>query len=154
MVSIVNLITISLFFPFIPINFDLINTYCYIQTIDFQELMSLKLKDILEIIDGQVVCGNNRLNEEVDVGFASDLMSDVLTLPTNNLLLITGLANLQTIRTAEMADIYYIVLVRKKKVTAEILELAKENNQVIIECPYSMFKTIGLLYVAGLNAVY
>lgn len=114
----------------------------------------MKLKDILEIIDGNVICGNDRLEEEVEAGFASDLMSDVLTLRINNLLLLTGLSNLQTIRTSEMADISYIVLVRKKKATPEIIELAKENNQVIIECPYSMFKTAGLLYKAGLKAVY
>ena len=114
----------------------------------------MKLLDILEVLNGQVVCGKERLNEDVETGFASDLMSDVLTLQTNNLVLLTGLANLQTIRTAEMADIHYIVFVRKKKASPEILELAKENNQVIIECNYSMFKSAGLLYKAGLKAIY
>ena len=94
------------------------------------------------------------MHEEVDTGFASDLLSDVLTLQTSNLVLLTGLANVQTIRTAEMADIYYIVLVRGKKATPEILELARENNQVIIECNFSMFKSAGLLFNAGLKAVY
>jgi len=114
----------------------------------------MRLHDILEVLDGQVVCGKERLNEEVDKGFASDLMSDVLTLQTNNLVLLTGLANLQTIRTAEMADIHYIIFVRKKKASPEIIDLARENNQVIIESPYSMFKSAGLLYKAGLMAVY
>ena len=114
----------------------------------------MKLLNILEILSGQVVCGKEHLHEEVDTGFASDLLSDVLTLQTNNLVLLTGLANLQTIRTAEMADIHYIVLVRKKKASPEIIELAKENNQVIIECNYSMFKSAGLLYKAGLRAIY
>jgi len=53
-----------------------------------------------------------------------------------------------------MADIHYIVLVRKKKASPEIIELARENNQVIIECEYSMFKSAGLLFKAGLKAVY
>lgn len=114
----------------------------------------MKVQDILEILNGRVICGNEYLNEEVDSGFASDLLSDVLTLQTSNLILLTGLANVQTIRTAEMADIRHIVLVRSKKATPEILELAKENNQVIIECNYSMFKAAGLLYKAGLKAVY
>ncbi len=114
----------------------------------------MKLKDILEVLDGQVVCGKERLGDEVDAGFASDLMSDVLTLQTDNLILITGLANVQTVRTSEMADIHYIVLVRNKKATPEILELARENNQVIIECSYSMFRAAGLLFKAGLKAVY
>jgi hypothetical protein len=51
------------------------------------------------------------------MAFASDLMSDVLTLKNDNLVLITGLATLQTIRTAEMADINCIIFVRNKKVS-------------------------------------
>ena len=114
----------------------------------------MKLQDILGILNGQVICGEKRLNEEVDTGFASDLLSDVLTLQTNNLILLTGLANVQTIRTAEMADIHYIILVRKKKATAEMIEMAIENNQVIIECTYSMFRAAGMLFNAGLKAIY
>jgi hypothetical protein len=85
----------------------------------------MRLKDITEIIDGQIVCGEERLTENFDVGFASDLMSDVLTLQSTNFLLITGLVNIQTIRTAEMADINCIILVRKKKALPEILEMAR-----------------------------
>ena len=114
----------------------------------------MKLKDILDIIDGQVVCGYEKLNDEITAGFASDLLSDVLTLQTNNLVLLTGLANVQTIRTTEMADIGYIIFVRNKKASPDILKLASENNQVIIQCPYSMFKACGLLFEAGLRAVY
>jgi predicted transcriptional regulator len=114
----------------------------------------MKLKDILDIVDGQVICGSERLNDEISAGFASDLMSDVLTLQANNLVLLTGLANVQTIRTTEMADIGYIILVRNKKASSDIIKLANENDQVIIQCPYSMFKTCGLLYEAGLRAIY
>ena len=114
----------------------------------------MKLKDILDIIDGQVVCGYEKLNDDITAGFASDLLSDVLTLQTSNLVLLTGLANVQTIRTTEMADIGYIIFVRNKKVSPDILKLAGENNQVIIQCPYSMFKACGLLFEAGLRAVY
>ena len=46
-----------------------------------------------------VVCGNGREDHEVQCAFASDLMSDVLTLDCNGVLLVTGLCNMQTIRT-------------------------------------------------------
>lgn len=114
----------------------------------------MKLKDITEIIDGQVVCGDERMMENYEVGFASDLMSDVLTLQSTNFVLITGLVNIQTIRTAEMADINCIILVRKKKALPEIYEMARQNNITLVECPYSMFKTCGLLFKAGLKAIY
>ena len=58
-----------------------------------------------------VVCGNGREDHEVQCAFASDLMSDVLTLDCNGVLLVTGLCNMQTIRTAEMADVSCILFV-------------------------------------------
>lgn len=114
----------------------------------------MKIKDIVTILDGKVIHGSEKFLHEVEKGFASDLMSDVLTLQEENLVLITGLANVQTIRTAEMADISCVVFARKKKASPDIVNLAIENSIVIIECPYSMFKTCGLLFKAGLKPVY
>ncbi len=114
----------------------------------------MKIKDIIKLLDGNIINGSENLHHEVEMGFASDLMSDVLTLQVENLVLITGLANVQTIRTAEIADISCIVFARKKKASPDIVSLAKENSIIIIECPYSMFKTCGLLFDAGLKPVY
>jgi hypothetical protein len=81
-------------------------------------------------------------------------MSDVLTLNENSVLLITGLANMQTIRTAEMADIGYILFVRNKKPSKEMVELAKREGITMVSCRKSMFLTCGLLFKAGLEPVY
>ena len=61
---------------------------------------------------------------------------------------------MQTIRTAEMADIRYIVFGRNKKVDEGMVELAKENNMCLIESTYSLFKISGKLFEAGLKPVY
>jgi hypothetical protein len=81
-------------------------------------------------------------------------MSDVLTLDTDHLLLLTGMANLQVIRTAEMADIFCIAFVRGKRVTPDMKQLAIENNIVLIETPFSMFRAAAVLFNAGLPPVY
>ncbi len=86
--------------------------------------------------------------------FASDLMSDVLTQSNDHVLLITGLANMQTIRTAEMSDINCVVFARNKKATPEMIELAKESDIVLIACRYSLFRTCGLLYQAGVKPIF
>lgn len=114
----------------------------------------MKIKEVSSLLNARIVCGAHRLEESVIYGFGSDLMSDVLTLDSIDLLLITGLANVQTIRTAEMADIHFVLFVRNKKVTEEMIELAKENNLVILESPYSLFKASGILFSNGLKPVY
>ncbi len=101
-------------------------------------------------------CAGSDSGNEIafELAFASDLMSDVLTLRNDNVVLLTGLATMQTIRTAEMADINCIIFVRNKKVSQEMVELANESGIDLIECRYSMFRTSGLLYQAGLKPVY
>jgi len=114
----------------------------------------MKINEVINVIGGKVVCGEAILDLEVKKGFASDLMSDVLTLDTDDVLLITGLANLQAIRTAEMSDISCVVIARNKKVSKEMAQLAKECNITLIECSGSVFKTAGKLYEAGIKPIF
>ncbi len=114
----------------------------------------MKIKAIADALDAKVVCGEPFLDMEVYHGFASDLMSDVLTLDSEHLALITGLANPQTIRTAEMSDIICIVFVRGKKVSPDMISIAGENKMVLMECRYSLFKAVVKLHDAGLRPVY
>lgn len=116
--------------------------------------MEMTLKEVTEQVEATVVCGETFLERTVQAGFASDLMSDVLTLMNDNLLLITGLANIQSVRTAEMADIGQILYVRNKIPTKDMVALAKEQGIVLITTSYSMFKASALLYQAGLQPVY
>ena len=114
----------------------------------------MTIREIAEIINGRVVCGEERLSEVIEYAFSSDLMSDVLKVDRENILLITGLANLQTIRTSEMSDINCIVFGRNKKINSDIKSLAEENGMVLIESPHSVFKISGELYNAGINPLY
>ena len=114
----------------------------------------MTISEIGEKCSGVVRSGERNLGMTVDFAFASDLMSDVLTTDVHNLLLVTGLSNLQTIRTAEMADIFGIVLVRDKRATREMIELAEEQGIVIIETTWSMFRVCGALFGLGLKPVF
>lgn len=114
----------------------------------------MKLSKVVELLDAIVVCGEAHLERDVRFGFASDLMSDVLTLNTDNMLLITGMSNMQTIRTAEMADIEQILVVRNKAITADMCEVANDNKIVIMSCSRSMFRSVATLSKEGLMPIY
>ncbi len=113
----------------------------------------MTLQEIVEKLSATVYLGSERLGEEVTTAFASDLMSDVLTLKETPML-VTGLCNVQTIRTCDMATLDIVVFVRNKKPTEDMIELAEENDMVLIATSYSMFKTCGLLYQAGIEPLY
>ena len=113
----------------------------------------MTLREIVGKLNATVYLGNERLDEEVDRAFASDLMSDVLTLKETPML-ITGLCNVQTIRTCDMATLDIVVFVRNKKPTPDMVELAEDNDMVLIATSYSMFKTCGLLFAEGIEPLY
>ncbi|QVK18725.1 transcriptional regulator [Mycoplasmatota bacterium] len=116
----------------------------------------MKIIDIVQLIEGKLLTfPNQNINEkEYLKAFACDLMSDCLAyVNVDNCLLITGLANQQALRTAEMLDIDCIIFARGKKLSKEMLELAKENNMTLIATQYTLFEVSGLLYQAGILAL-
>lgn len=113
----------------------------------------MNLAELIDIVGATVVAGVEQ-HIIVDNGFCSDLLSDVLTIDTDRMLLITGLANVQTIRTAEMADVQCVLLVRDKKATIEMIKLAEENGMILMETSISMFNAAGQLFQKGLKPVY
>lgn len=113
----------------------------------------MNIDQLKGLING-VVLNENAQGQEFGHAFASDLMSDVLRWHAENMILITGLATIQTIRTAEVSGITCIVLARGKKVTEDMLELAKESNIAIVTSPESMFEISGKLYEKGIKPLY
>ena len=111
----------------------------------------MKLSEVKEILNGKILAGEERADEEIDAAFGSDLMSDVLAFVEERVLLLTGLMNPQVVRTAEMMDISAIVFVRGKTPDESIVELAKAKDMVIITTDYSMYVASGKLYANGLK---
>ncbi|MCH3918589.1 MAG: DRTGG domain-containing protein [Spirochaetia bacterium] len=114
----------------------------------------MKLKDVVRIVNGQLLCHEDHLEKEVKHGFSSDLMSDVLTILEDDVLLITGLATNQVIRTAEMSDISNILIVRDKTPSKAMIEMAQELDIAIIATKYSSYRASALLFQEGLPPVY
>ncbi|WP_347838312.1 hypothetical protein [uncultured Draconibacterium sp.] len=114
----------------------------------------MRLTDIIDLTQANVVAGDTKTDHDLQKAFSSDLMSDVLTLDTEHILLITGLANVQLVRTAEMADIEVVLLARNKKASPEMIELANEIGLVLLETAFSIYRSSGVLYENGLEPVY
>lgn len=112
----------------------------------------MKISQIKEILNAEVLCGEENLDKEVSSACGSDMMSDVLAYVKNQAVLLTGLVNSQVIRTAEMMDMVCVVFVRKKQPTPEMIELARESEIVILHTPFRMYEACGRLYSEGLGA--
>ena len=111
----------------------------------------MKLEAVRRILNGRVITGADKLEEEVGVGCGADLMSDVLAFVKPGCLLLTGLIHPQTIRTAEMAEVAAIAFVRGKIPIQETIDLAEELGIPLIGSPYGMYEICGRLYQKGLK---
>lgn len=101
----------------------------------------LKVSDILKILDGELLCGEKKLDADVnDIG-ATDLLSDVLALDMDQYALLTGLTNAQIIRTAEITNACCVVIVRGKHPQPQAVSLAKRHHIPLILCRYTMYES-------------
>ena len=110
----------------------------------------MKLDDVKEILNADVIVGTEKLDMEVKTAFGADLMSDVMAFAQADSLLLTGLTNAQVIKTAATRHIAAIILVRGKEPSPEAVDLAKELQIPILSTQYILFETAGRLYAKGI----
>ncbi len=113
----------------------------------------MNLRDIQKLLQAEVICGEDRLDTEIEYAGASDLMSDVLAFGRPGLLLITGLSNTQSVCTAEIIGAKAIVYVRGKKPDKEGAALAVKKGIPILSTRFMMYRTCGLLFSQGLPGI-
>ena len=113
----------------------------------------MKIREIQKLLSANVLTCADRLDTDVHSACGSDMMSDVLAYVKDQAVLLTGLVNMQVVRTAEMMDMVCIVFVRSKKPTDEILALAEQNGLVILTTDLRMYDACGILYAGGLQGI-
>jgi predicted transcriptional regulator len=114
----------------------------------------MKLTEIIHLVDGRLMPNKTaHLDREIQGACGADLMSDVLASTQANSLLVTGLCNPQVVRTAVMADVCAILLVRGKVPPPETIELANQEDIPLISSPHGMFEVCGRLFRAGLPSL-
>ena len=111
----------------------------------------MKLKDIIKILDAEVITGDDLLETDVKMACGCDLMSDVLSFVKSGSLLLTGLTNPQVVRTAEMADLAAVCFVRGKIPDTETIDMAKSRDIPLLTTHLLLFESCGRLHREGLS---
>ena len=105
------------------------------------------VKEIVDILKAKEIYIDDQAIYQKDYkkGFSSDLMSDALALlknETEEVLFITGLANVQSLR---------ILFVRGKPLDMTIVDMAKNLHINLFQTDETMFEACGKLYEAGMR---
>lgn len=113
----------------------------------------MDIKKLINIVEGTPLTHDYDEKAEILGGCGADLMSDVLASIEPGAVLLTGLCNPQVIRTAVMADVAAVVLVRGKNPPDNTIALAEEEGIPLITSPFGMFELCGRLHLAGLPSL-
>ncbi len=111
----------------------------------------MEIRQIQELLEAELIVGEESLGKDVHSACGSDMMSDVLAYVKDQAVLLTGLVNAQVIRTAQMMDMICIVFVRSKKPTDDMIALAKDAGITLLSTSKRMYEACGILYTAGLG---
>jgi predicted transcriptional regulator len=111
----------------------------------------MTIRDAAALLNAKILTCESTADREIDAVCGSDLMSDVMAFFHGQGLLLTGLINVQTIRTANLMDIAAVCLIRGKKAPPEMIDMAEDFNIVILETDYRMFESCGRLWNGGVR---
>jgi hypothetical protein len=114
--------------------------------------IKMKLNEIKDILECDILTKNQDISlVEVDTVLASDGMSEILAFHHPGALMITGLTNIQSVRTANVADVKAIVYIRGKLPNEKTVALAQQEGIHILATKLGMFDACGILRECGMK---
>jgi predicted transcriptional regulator len=113
----------------------------------------MTLAEIRDILECEVLTEGDDLSVDVQQVVASDGMSEILAFAKSNELMITGLTNIQSIRTADVAEVSAVVYCRGKRPDKRVVDYAKQKRIPVMITKMVMFDICGILYNKGLKGV-
>ncbi len=113
----------------------------------------MKVTDVIKLLNAEVLAGENRINEEVKLVGAADLISDILALSRPGMLVLTGYVHNQIIRTGIVADLLGFIIVRGKNIPQDTIKMARENNIILLRTEKYLYASCGILYQAGFPGI-
>jgi predicted transcriptional regulator len=113
----------------------------------------MKIAEICDILDAEIIVGENQMDNVIIGGGAADLMEDVLAAAAKGCVLLTGVTTEDVMQTAKVALVGAVVLVRGKKPPEKMIALAKQYEIPLLSTEYSLFVACGRLYMNGIRGL-
>ena len=114
----------------------------------------MRIRKIMELLDARLLAGSDKeMEKEAESCIGSDMMSDVLAFARPGALIVTGLTNSQSVRTAEMADAVAVVYIRDKRPGGETRSLAERCGIPLLATKLGMFDACAALSRGGMKGI-
>ncbi len=111
----------------------------------------MNLKTLVKALDFEVRTGHDHLDREVEGGYMSDLLSDVIANSRKGDLWLTLQDHQNIVAVAVLKELAGIIIIGDKKPAEETLKKAEEEGVVLLTSPSSAYDVAGRLYKMGLG---
>ena len=113
----------------------------------------MKLKEIIEPLNLEILAGAESLDNEITGGYASDLLSDVLANASEGNIWITLHIHQNIVGVANLKELSGIILINGRVPEKETLEKSGEEAIPILGSSMPAFELIGKLYTMGISGI-
>ncbi|HHW70794.1 MAG TPA: hypothetical protein GX392_05605 [Clostridiales bacterium] len=111
----------------------------------------MTIRDIIECIDGKILTSECDMEQNVEYGYACDLLSHVMAKCSPNSVWITVQTHLNVVAVASLVDIACIIIPESIDVEKETLDRAEKEGITIISTGLNTFEICGRLYDMGIS---
>lgn len=113
----------------------------------------MKLKEIIDKLNFSVKTANDTLGTDIETGYASDLLSDVIANGKEGDLWITLQIHHNIVAIANMKGLSGIVIVNSREPEEDTVKKAEEVQIPIMVSDLPAFELIGKLYTMGIVGI-
>ncbi len=111
----------------------------------------MNIAEAAEKIGGTLVSAKTAAGCEIQGGYASDLLSDVMGNAREGDIWVTLQKHVNTVAVAQLNGLAAIVLVNGRQPDPDTLTRAEELGLAIISTPLQAFDVVGALYATGVR---
>lgn len=104
------------------------------------------LRKLIEELHFECLSGQNLLDRTPESAYVSDLLSDVMGKAQAEMIWITSQVHKNIVAVASLKELSAIVIVNERPVENELIELAENEDVVVLTSNLPAFETAGKLY--------
>ncbi len=100
----------------------------------------MKVNDIVQALDLNVICGETQLDRQVQGGYIGDLLSVVMGKAKEDCVWVTVQSHINIIAVASLVDIACIIVSEGFAIDTDAIEKAKEENIILLSSKKSSYE--------------
>lgn len=111
----------------------------------------MNIKELTQKLSLIIRCGENSLDNEINGGYVSDLLSDVIANAQKGDVWITMQVHVNIVAVALLKELSAIILVNGREPNEDTLKRAKEENIPILISKLPAFQLVGKMFELGVG---